>query len=93
MSRILKKQSKDNDKDTCNLKVICTGVGWQVKNSACNKTLIVNSNDIRRRYQSDKKKYVYGIICPACGCFTIISKYKFPGSIKENTESSISIAL
>lgn len=81
MSNAQKKQNQG--KDICDLKITCTGVGWQMRNSACNKTLIVNPSDIRKRLQSDKKDYVYGITCPNCGCFTVIPNNKIPGSVRK----------
>ena len=76
-----KKQIKLNGMSS--IKITCTGIGWQIRNSACNKILIVEPSDIKKRFLSDKKAYVYGIICPNCGCFTIIPEKNITNSIKK----------
>lgn len=56
--------------------VTCTGIGWQKNNSACNNTFYINAEYIRSKNIKDKSGKIvnaYGIICPICGCFTIIS--------------------
>lgn len=71
------------------IKVKCTGFEWQMKNSACQNSIYIDEQDIRAKKIKDEKGklvLVYGIICPACGCFTTIPETKIPKRVKDNAK-------
>ena len=58
-------------------KIRCVGEGWQTRNSACNRVIIVSTDDIKSKNINIPGKgniVKSGITCPLCGCFTTISK-------------------
>jgi len=71
-------KKQNNQGESCKIKITCTGVGWQTRNAACNRILLVEPDEIKLHNVtvSDVKGKHHGVICPYCGCFTIVPKDK-----------------
>lgn len=73
------------------MSLICVGTGWQRLNASCNGIITVDSESVRKKISREKqtgnKNFLYGVICPNCGCFTKISNSNLiPDEVKVNAK-------